>query len=156
MGIWRQWGWTFRAETSGELEDASQGGLGPHQGGPPWFWRNPLLCPQPEKEPALGHLPHREPWCLSSLHLASVSSLAGSIAASTEWKKLWDLLCADRGVEKNKHCEFDGKFRLIFIRQESLICEKKTLLIADSGRKVIEWACTKGHPGVGLPWLSSS
>ena len=107
MGIWRQWGWTFRAETSGELEDASQGGLGPHQGGPPWFWRNPLVCPQPEKEPALGHLPHREPWCLSSLHLASVSSLAGSIAASTEWKKLWDLLCADRGVEKNKHCEFD-------------------------------------------------
>ena len=29
--------WTFRAETSEELEDASQGGLGPHQGGAPWF-----------------------------------------------------------------------------------------------------------------------
>ena len=51
---------------------------------------------------------------------------------------------------------FDGKFILTFIRWESLICEKKTLLIADSDRKVTEWVCTKGHPGVGLPWLSSS
>ena len=57
--IWRQWRWTFRAETSGELKDVSQGGLGPHHGGAQEFWRNPLICSQPEQEPALGPLPHR-------------------------------------------------------------------------------------------------
>ena len=76
--IWRQWRWTFRAETSGELKDVSQGGLGPHHGGAQEFWRNPLICPQPEQE-ASTWPPATQRWCLSSLQLACGSSLAGAI-----------------------------------------------------------------------------
>lgn len=90
----------FQSRNLRELEDASQGGLGPHQGGLSVILKKSTrACPQPEKEPALGHLPHREHWCLPSLHLASVSSLAGSIAASTESERR-GLLCADREWRK--------------------------------------------------------
>ena len=94
--------------------------------------------------------PATQRWCLSSLQLACGSSLAGAIEPPLKGRSYgtYSVLTGEWG--------FDGKFRLTFIRWESLICEKKTLLIADSDRKVTEWVCTKGHPGVGLPWLSSS